>query len=68
MKTITIGTFDLLHVGHIELFKKCKELAGDSNFIIGLNTDEFIFKYKKNNVTQMTFHNGFKCWFVRFHY
>ena len=49
MNTITIGTFDLLHVGHIELFKKCRELAGDSKFIIGLNTDEFIFKYKKNN-------------------
>ena len=48
MNTITIGTFDLLHVGHIELFKKCRELAGDSKFIIGLNTDEFIFKYKKN--------------------
>jgi glycerol-3-phosphate cytidylyltransferase len=49
MNTITIGTFDLLHVGHIELFKKCRELAGDSKFIVGLNTDEFIFKYKKNN-------------------
>ena len=46
MKIITLGTFDLLHYGHIRLFKKCKELSGGSSVTVGLNTDDFIEKYK----------------------
>lgn len=37
---------DLCHRGHIKLFKRCRELAGDGKVIIGLNTDEFVTKYK----------------------
>lgn len=41
------GTFDLLHWAHIELFKRCRELAGpDGKVVISLNTDEFIADYK----------------------
>ena len=43
MKVITLGTFDILHLGHIKLIKFCKSL-GDT--VVGLNTDEFIEKYK----------------------
>ena len=40
MKTvITYGTFDLLHYGHINIFKRAKAL-GDK-LIVGLSTDEF---------------------------
>ena len=40
MKTVlTYGTYDLLHVGHINILKRAKEL-GDF-FIVGLSTDEF---------------------------
>lgn len=46
MKTISLGTFDLIHNGHIKLFKKCRELAGKDEVIIGLNTDTFIHEYK----------------------
>lgn len=43
---ITLGTFDMLHIGHIKLFQKCKELAGCGKVAVGLNSDEFIQQYK----------------------
>lgn len=36
---ITYGTYDLLHIGHINLLKRAKAL-GDY-LIVGLSTDEF---------------------------
>lgn len=38
-RIITYGTFDLIHIGHINLLKRCKQL-GDY-LIVGLSTDEF---------------------------
>lgn len=45
-KVISLGTFDMVHRGHLVLFKRCRELAGNGKVIIGLNTDEFVTKYK----------------------
>ena len=43
----TGGTFDLFHSGHVNLLKKCKEVAGvDGKVIVSLNADEFIKEYK----------------------
>ena len=40
MKTvITYGTYDLLHVGHINLLKRAREL-GD-RLVVGISSDEF---------------------------
>ena len=38
------GTFDCLHKGHINLFKRAKQMA--DYLIVSLNTDEFNIKYK----------------------
>ena len=38
-KVLTYGTFDLLHIGHIEILRRAKEL-GDY-LIVAVSTDEF---------------------------
>lgn len=43
MKVITLGTFDMLHSGHLKLFKKCLKLG---DLIVGLNTDRFVRNFK----------------------
>jgi len=43
----TGGTFDLFHYGHLSFLKKCRQLS--ERVIVSLNTDEFIFEYKKFN-------------------
>lgn len=43
MKIYTGGTFDLFHLGHLELLRKLSELG---RVTVGLNTDEFIKTYK----------------------
>ena len=46
MRVINIGTYDILHYGHLALLKFCKELAGKDDLIVGLNTDEFVEQFK----------------------
>lgn len=45
MRTVlTIGTFDLAHLGHAYLFQKCLELADE--LVVGVNSDRFVGSYK----------------------
>lgn len=43
-RILTIGTFDLFHAGHLNLLKKCAQIT--PNVIVGVNSDEFVKKYK----------------------
>ena len=46
MIVYTVGTFDLLHVGHLALLERCKTL-GDT-FAVGVASDEVVNLYKPN--------------------
>lgn len=43
----TPGCFDILHFGHIELFKYCRSIGDE--VIVGLNSDDSIRKIKGTN-------------------
>ena len=45
-RILTIGVYDLLHIGHIELFRKAKSL-GDF-LIVAVQDSEYVAKYKPN--------------------
>lgn len=46
-RILSLGTYDLMHPGHVGLFKRCKDLAGDHGaVIVAVNTDDFIARYK----------------------
>lgn len=50
---LTIGSFDLLHVGHLELLRACRQYAGeDGRVVVGLNRDTFIERYKGRDPVQ----------------
>ena len=38
-KVITYGTFDLFHIGHLEMLRRAKELG--EYLLVGISTDEF---------------------------
>lgn len=46
-KVLTVGVYDLLHWGHFELFRRCKELAGEGGkLIVAVQEDAVVTKYK----------------------
>ena len=43
-KVITYGTFDLFHIGHLEILRRAKELGGF--LVVAISTDEFNWNEK----------------------
>lgn len=43
-KILTFGVFDYFHLGHLRLFKQCKEYA--DFLIVAVQNGEYILKYK----------------------
>jgi len=46
MVVYTVGTFDLLHVGHLALLEYCKSLGG--TLAVGVASDRVVNSYKPN--------------------
>ena len=47
MRIITFGTFDLFHIGHLNIFKNCKNFLNQDNYVIvGISSDELNLKKK----------------------
>lgn len=59
-KVLTVGVYDLLHVGHIELFRHAKEL-GDYLIVAVQDSDE-VLKYKPE--AQMVYSTKERCYMV----
>ncbi len=45
MRVITFGSFDLLHIGHINILRRAKEIGDE--LIVGVSTDDLYFSKKK---------------------
>lgn len=43
-KILTFGVFDYFHIGHLRLFKQCKEFA--DYLIVAVQKEEYVLKYK----------------------
>ena len=62
MKTVlTVGVYDMLHIGHILLFEHAKEL-GDK-LIVAVQDEDYIQKYKPN--TKMVYSTEERMYMVR---
>lgn len=44
MKILTFGVYDYFHLGHLRLFKQCKQYA--NYLIVAVQNGEYILKYK----------------------
>jgi cytidyltransferase-like protein len=49
---LTLGTFDLLHPGHVHLFETCRRIAGNGEVHVAVNPDEFVAEFKGRTPVQ----------------
>ena len=51
---LTIGTFDTLHEGHLELLAACRDIAQGGVVVVAVNPSDFVREYKGHWPTQTT--------------
>jgi glycerol-3-phosphate cytidylyltransferase len=39
VRVITFGTFDLFHIGHLEILRRAKDIAPDVHLTVGISSD-----------------------------
>lgn len=50
---LTLGTFDMLHPGHVDLLARCRELAGPFGIVVAAaNPDAFVERFKGRRPVQ----------------
>lgn len=59
-KVLTVGFFDLLHIGHIELFRKAKAL-GDY-LIVAVQDSDYVFQFKPD--ASLVYSTEERCYMV----
>ncbi|MCR6505996.1 adenylyltransferase/cytidyltransferase family protein [Bacteroides sp. KH569_7] len=59
-KVLTVGVFDLLHIGHIELFRKAKAL-GDY-LIVAVQDSDCVFQFKPD--ASLVYSTEERCYMV----
>ena len=48
MRIITFGTFDLFHLGHLNIIKRCKDYNNEDNYlIVGISSDKLNYDKKQ---------------------
>ena len=50
-KVLSLGSFDILHRGHIALFQACREIAGpppQGIVVIAVDSDDYIMRHKQH--------------------
>lgn len=60
-KVLTVGVYDLLHIGHVELFRKARKY-GDQ-LIVAVQDSEVILKYKPE--AKMIYSTEERCYMVK---
>lgn len=60
-KILTVGVYDLLHIGHVEVFRRAKNL-GD-HLIVAVQDSEVILKYKPE--AKMLYTTEERCYMVK---
>lgn len=49
-RILTVGVFDMLHFGHVRLFKNIKKICGvENHLIVAVQDSAFILKYKPHS-------------------
>jgi len=59
-KVLTVGVFDLLHVGHVELFRRAKSL-GDY-LIVAVQDSNYVLRYKPD--ANLVYSTEERCYMV----
>lgn len=53
MKVLNCGTYDLLHPGHLYVFRQLRSMVGfDGVVVVGLNGDDFVEEFKGHRPVQ----------------
>lgn len=45
-KVLTVGVYDLIHIGHVNLFKNAKKLSDGGKLIVAVQDSDVVLKYK----------------------